>query len=148
MKKTACSVILTVIALTTTASSMSDANYQKSRASERVINALQLLQENKGYSESQQIQLTTIQGSLFSLAVELLTEIETSGASLEDHEKARSLQRALSIVHLTADISGFTPEQVIIIGQIRNQAFSDVNEIRSQIVLEKKNEEVAEWHTH
>jgi len=135
MKKTLSAIAL-VVMLVTPASMMSDVNYQRARASERVVNALQVLSENRGYNESQRAQLTFIQGSLNTLAIDLLTEAENSGVSIEEHDKARAAQRALSILIITADVSGFTESQVITMANIRTQALALLREVRSQIVIE------------
>jgi len=135
MKKTL-GIFAILAMLVTPASTMSNNHYQMSRASERLINALQILQENKGYTESQQVQLVAIQSSLFSLAVEVLTQLETEGVNIEEHEKTQAAQRALSIMFLTSAITGFTPEQTVVVANIRSQSLGLYKEIRSQIVIE------------
>ena len=126
------SVLLIVIALTTPASMMTNVVYQKSRAMERVVNALQVLSEDKGYSPDQRATLTGIQSELFTLFYSLAADVEPI-ATVEEYEQARALQRALSIMFLTADISGLTEEQIIKFAEMRTSALAIVREIKTTI---------------
>lgn len=122
-----------VLVLPMAAASMTTTVYEQSRAVERVINGLQVLSERRGYSAAQQARVDAVRAELEALAYELIAEVEASGAPLADHEKARALQRALSVMILTADIGGFTDTQATRVAQIRGIALEIVREIRGEI---------------
>lgn len=131
------SVLLFVVALSTPASMMSNAVYQKSRAMERVVNALQVLGENNGYTEDQFTALTSVRDNLtnlyISLATEMQAEFDASSSPetfMAEYEQARALQRALSIMLLTSDVSGLTEEQVATFTTMRGSALGIVRGIK------------------
>ena len=130
-------VVMILTQASATTGTITDAQYQKSRAVERVVNALQVLQNDHGYSETQKQQLASIQSDLYDLAIELFTDIDGNGISLEDHDKVRSFQRAQSIMFLTTDVTGFTPTQQAIIEGIRSQALAVAQEIHSQLDIQQ-----------
>jgi len=132
--------VVLAFVIATPASSMSDVQYRRARAVEQVVNGLQMLSDKSGFSETQKVQVASIESALFTLfydvIADVVTDVENGSTTIEEYEKVRALRRALSIVVLTADISGFTESQVATMTELRAQSLAVVREIRSQIVVE------------